>query len=150
MPTPLLKHKRKQLSFKLTAADRSVRLSSLSSHRRCNNNTMKLFLLLLITILIFQVFAETLSAGNAEDSFATADAGKELVALHKKYPTRKINCNYACGRRCREASRKNVCSRACKACCARCHCVPPGTYGNKAACPCYASLRTHGHKPKCP
>ncbi|KAL6315544.1 hypothetical protein AAG906_000846 [Vitis piasezkii] len=59
-------------------------------------------------------------------------------------------CSYACSRRCRKASRKNVCNRACKTCCKRCHCVPPGTYGNKNMCPCYASLKTHGHKPKCP
>ncbi|KAK8951299.1 Gibberellin-regulated protein 1 [Platanthera zijinensis] len=52
--------------------------------------------------------------------------------------------------RCRKASRKNVCTRACGTCCFRCHCVPPGTYGNKNACPCYAGLRTHGRKPKCP
>jgi hypothetical protein len=28
--------------------------------------------------------------------------------------------------------------------------VPPGTYGNQEKCPCYASLTTHGGKPKCP
>ena len=60
------------------------------------------------------------------------------------------DCPHACAKRCRSASRKNVCTRACGTCCMRCHCVPPGTYGNRNACPCYASLRTHGGKPKCP
>lgn len=60
------------------------------------------------------------------------------------------DCNYACARRCSKSSRKNVCHRACKSCCTTCHCVPPGTYGNKGLCPCYAKLKTHGNKPKCP
>ncbi|KAF3777327.1 Snakin-2 protein [Nymphaea thermarum] len=29
----------------------------------------------------------------------------------------------------------------------RCNCVPPGTYGHKNVCPCYASLKTHGDQP---
>lgn len=60
------------------------------------------------------------------------------------------DCGYACSRRCVRSSRKKVCHRACKSCCSRCHCVPPGTSGNVRSCPCYASLRTHGNKPKCP
>uniref|UniRef100_A0A2P2J6Q8 Uncharacterized protein MANES_18G100600 n=1 Tax=Rhizophora mucronata TaxID=61149 RepID=A0A2P2J6Q8_RHIMU len=72
------------------------------------------------------------------------------VAIDKKHFPKKINCGLACSKRCSKSSRKNVCHRACNACCFRCHCVPPGTYGNKSACPCYASLRTHGNKPKCP
>ncbi|XP_059631926.1 snakin-2 [Cornus florida] len=111
---------------------------------------MKLFVLLLVTILLLEGFAEALTSSNAADSLTTADEGSERVVLHKKYHPKKISCSYACARRCRKASRKNVCGRACKTCCTRCHCVPPGTYGNKNACPCYASLKTHGHKPKCP
>ncbi|XP_020107259.1 gibberellin-regulated protein 9-like isoform X1 [Ananas comosus] len=61
-----------------------------------------------------------------------------------------INCNFACARRCMKASRKNVCARACGTCCIKCQCVPAGTSGNKTMCPCYANLRTHGLKPKCP
>lgn len=60
------------------------------------------------------------------------------------------DCSSACSRRCKEASRKKRCTRACKSCCMRCHCVPPGTYGHKNACPCYARLKTHGNKLKCP
>ncbi|GMP48056.1 hypothetical protein CsSME_00015550 [Camellia sinensis var. sinensis] len=110
----------------------------------------KLFSIFIITILLFQAFAEVLAFNNAVDSLASKDENSVGVAVYKKYHPKKINCNYACSRRCREASRKKVCDRACKTCCMRCHCVPPGTYGNKNACPCYASLKTHGHKPKCP
>ncbi|CBI18167.3 hypothetical protein PVL29_024519 [Vitis rotundifolia] len=112
---------------------------------------MKLFSVFIISILLLQAFAEaSLVISNAEHSLTSVDESRDEVALHKKSHPRKINCSYACSRRCRKASRKNVCSRACKTCCKRCHCVPPGTYGNKNMCPCYASLKTHGHKPKCP
>ncbi|KAG6410845.1 hypothetical protein SASPL_128915 [Salvia splendens] len=62
----------------------------------------------------------------------------------------KIDCKSACAGRCKLSSRPNLCKRACGTCCARCNCVPPGTYGNYEACPCYASLTTHGNKRKCP
>ncbi|XP_058087902.1 gibberellin-regulated protein 9-like isoform X2 [Magnolia sinica] len=78
------------------------------------------------------------------------DGDGEVAALYHKSHKSKINCPYACARRCRKSSRKNVCTRACGTCCMRCKCVPPGTYGNKSVCPCYAKLKTHGHRPKCP
>ena len=34
--------------------------------------------------------------------------------------------------------------------CTKCNCVPPGTFGNKDLCPCYADMKTHGNKLKCP
>ncbi|XP_021896050.1 gibberellin-regulated protein 9 [Carica papaya] len=106
---------------------------------------MKLTLVFLLFILLSQVLADA--------SFFDINSIDEhrVIVHHKgKYHFGKINCSHECVRRCKEASRKKVCHRACKSCCSRCHCVPPGTYGNKKACPCYASLRTHGHKPKCP
>ncbi|KAM3305862.1 gibberellin-regulated protein 9 isoform X2 [Capsicum chacoense] len=94
---------------------------------------MKIFTLFLIAILLIQIEADNEGA------------------LHKQiHPTKRIHCGYACARRCKKSSRKKVCTRACKTCCARCKCVPPGTYGNKEACPCYARLKTHGNRPKCP
>ncbi|GAB4861431.1 hypothetical protein Ancab_036634 [Ancistrocladus abbreviatus] len=114
-----------------------------------------LFSFFILTILLLQA----LSATNTANSLSNMEGSQEAAAmdLHKTshgriirhYP-KKINCNGACAMRCRKASRKNVCSRACKSCCMRCHCVPPGTYGNKNACPCYARLKTHGGRPKCP
>ncbi|XP_059280283.1 gibberellin-regulated protein 9-like [Lycium ferocissimum] len=113
---------------------------------------MKIFTLFLIAILLIQVFAEAVSMNNAEDTAAQiAEAAGSEGALHRKiHPIKRIHCGYACARRCKKSSRKNVCTRACKTCCARCKCVPPGTYGNKEACPCYARLKTHGNRPKCP
>ncbi|KAK4787940.1 hypothetical protein SAY86_011773 [Trapa natans] len=60
----------------------------------------------------------------------------------------KIDCGGACAARCRLSSRPNLCKRACGTCCARCSCVPPGTYGNYDACPCYGSLTTRGNRRK--
>ncbi|KAJ9542462.1 hypothetical protein OSB04_028968 [Centaurea solstitialis] len=61
-----------------------------------------------------------------------------------------IDCGEKCASRCSKASRTKMCLRACGTCCKRCHCVPPGTYGNYDDCPCYADLTTHGGRRKCP
>ncbi|CAN6250643.1 unnamed protein product [Urochloa humidicola] len=65
-------------------------------------------------------------------------------------PMDPIDCGSACASRCSVSSRPNLCNRACGTCCARCHCVPPGTSGNHHACPCYAAITTRGGRPKCP
>ncbi|KAJ0973243.1 hypothetical protein J5N97_021202 [Dioscorea zingiberensis] len=100
---------------------------------------VQILLFSIFVLLIFsQVFAE-----------ASIEIGTEnAVGMGVIRP--KINCNFACAKRCMRASRKNVCARACGTCCARCQCVPAGTFGNKNSCPCYANLTTKGKKPKCP
>nr|AEX55233.1 cold-regulated gibberellin-regulated protein 1 LTCOR12 [Allium sativum] len=60
------------------------------------------------------------------------------------------NCGGLCAVRCSKSSRPNLCKRACGTCCARCNCVPPGTYGNYNTCPCYATMTTRGGARKCP
>ncbi|RYQ92916.1 hypothetical protein Ahy_B09g099156 [Arachis hypogaea] len=70
---------------------------------------------------------------------------QDMAAAHQH-----IDCGRKCGYRCSKAGRPKICMRACKTCCQRCNCVPPGTAGNQNACPCYASLTTHGGKLKCP
>ncbi|XP_042487726.1 gibberellin-regulated protein 9 [Macadamia integrifolia] len=108
-----------------------------------------IFSLFVVFLLVLQAFAEASVDNNGVDSLTSMEEG-DGTALYKKYHHPKINCHFACSRRCRKSSRKNVCTRACGTCCMRCKCVPPGTFGNKGFCPCYASLRTHGHKLKCP
>ncbi|KDP46750.1 hypothetical protein JCGZ_06538 [Jatropha curcas] len=61
-----------------------------------------------------------------------------------------IDCGEACKGRCKLSKRPNLCKRSCGSCCAKCNCVPPGTYGNLEFCPCYASLTTRNHTRKCP
>ncbi|KAJ1273449.1 hypothetical protein BS78_06G281400 [Paspalum vaginatum] len=65
-------------------------------------------------------------------------------------PSPVIDCGSACASRCALSSRPNLCKRACGSCCARCHCVPPGTAGNHHMCPCYAAITTRGGRRKCP
>ncbi|XP_057788500.1 snakin-2-like [Salvia miltiorrhiza] len=90
---------------------------------------------ILLAILVINGVQALQEASNA--------APEEASAL-------KIDCKSACATRCKLSSRPHLCKRACGTCCARCSCVPPGTYGNYNACPCYASLTTHGNKRKCP
>ncbi|XP_023550961.1 gibberellin-regulated protein 9-like [Cucurbita pepo subsp. pepo] len=100
----------------------------------------------LCTFVLLLLFLQGLS-----EAFTNVNEGTNTTALNKKHIySPKINCKYACSRRCMKVRRKKICMRACGSCCSRCHCVPPGTYGNHQACPCYARLRTHGNRLKCP
>ncbi|XP_021776024.1 gibberellin-regulated protein 1-like [Chenopodium quinoa] len=62
----------------------------------------------------------------------------------------KVDCGAACAVRCSATKRPNLCKRACGSCCSKCNCVPPGTFGNYEACPCYANLTTKNKMHKCP
>ncbi|XP_010460028.1 PREDICTED: gibberellin-regulated protein 9-like isoform X1 [Camelina sativa] len=112
------------------------------------------FVMIISYLLLSQALAELSSSSNAAETssasqFQTNDEN-QTAAFKRTHHRPRFNCGYACARRCSETSRKNVCYRACGSCCAKCQCVPPGTSGNTAACPCYANLRTHGNKLKCP
>ncbi|KAI3461149.1 hypothetical protein Pfo_017812 [Paulownia fortunei] len=56
----------------------------------------------------------------------------------------------SCTDRCSKTSFKKPCMLFCQKCCAKCLCVPPGTYGNKQVCPCYNDWKTKRGGPKCP
>ncbi|XP_039778963.1 gibberellin-regulated protein 5-like [Panicum virgatum] len=51
-------------------------------------------------------------------------------------------CGGECRRRCSKTHHKKPCLFFCNKCCAKCLCVPPGTYGNKETCPCYNNWKT--------
>ncbi|KAL5148699.1 Protein GAST1 [Glycine soja] len=60
-------------------------------------------------------------------------------------------CPGACDYRCSKADRtKKACLNFCNMCCAKCLCVPSGTYGHKEECPCYNNWKTKRGTPKCP
>ncbi|KAL6547924.1 hypothetical protein OROHE_009629 [Orobanche hederae] len=59
-------------------------------------------------------------------------------------------CASKCGMRCSKASIQKRCLKYCGICCGKCNCVPPGTYGNKDACPCYRDMKNSKGQPKCP
>ncbi|WCJ33194.1 Gibberellin-regulated family protein [Euphorbia peplus] len=59
-------------------------------------------------------------------------------------------CGGACEFRCSKTHHKKPCLYFCNMCCAKCLCVPSGTYGNKEECPCYNNWKTKEGGPKCP
>ncbi|EYU29122.1 hypothetical protein ABFS82_05G118800 [Erythranthe guttata] len=64
--------------------------------------------------------------------------------------TAAIQCSPKCEVRCSKASAKENCLKYCGICCAKCQCVPSGTYGNKDECPCYRDMKNSKGNPKCP
>ncbi|KAJ3671683.1 hypothetical protein LUZ60_007762 [Juncus effusus] len=99
-------------------------------------------------LIILSLLSQVVTAAALESS--NDQSGGDSGPIDAFQPGPKINCDFACARRCGKASRTNVCIRACGSCCLKCQCVPTGTSGNQEMCPCYANLRTHGLKPKCP
>ncbi|GAB2289659.1 Gibberellin-regulated protein 6, partial [Dionaea muscipula] len=59
-------------------------------------------------------------------------------------------CGGQCTRRCSKTQYHKPCMLYCQKCCRKCLCVPPGFYGNKQLCPCYANWKTKTGGPKCP
>ncbi|XP_010538071.1 PREDICTED: gibberellin-regulated protein 6 [Tarenaya hassleriana] len=59
-------------------------------------------------------------------------------------------CPSQCIRRCGKTQYHKPCMFFCQKCCAKCLCVPPGTFGNKQVCPCYNNWKTKRGGPKCP
>ncbi|XP_004517034.1 gibberellin-regulated protein 12-like [Cicer arietinum] len=78
-------------------------------------------------------------------AFAIKDtyAGKEGSLRPKE-------CATACALRCSATQYKEACLTYCNLCCAKCLCVPSGTYGHKEECPCYNNWKTKKGGPKCP
>ncbi|KAI6691466.1 hypothetical protein NL676_028294 [Syzygium grande] len=71
-----------------------------------------------------------------------------VAEVHGKL--RASDCPNKCKFRCSATSHKKPCMFFCQKCCAKCLCVPPGTYGNKQTCPCYNNWKTKEGGPKCP
>ncbi|XP_035550418.1 gibberellin-regulated protein 6-like [Juglans regia] len=63
---------------------------------------------------------------------------------------KSYQCPSQCTRRCGRTQYHKPCMFFCQKCCAKCLCVPPGYYGNKAVCPCYDNWKTKEGGPKCP
>ncbi|KAK4739942.1 hypothetical protein R3W88_003639 [Solanum pinnatisectum] len=63
---------------------------------------------------------------------------------------KSVYCAQKCGARCSKAGLMDRCVKYCELCCAKCKCVPNGTYGNKHQCPCYRDMKNSKGKPKCP
>ncbi|PUZ66235.1 hypothetical protein GQ55_3G291300 [Panicum hallii var. hallii] len=78
-----------------------------------------------------------------------------LPLLHQPGPTpsrRAVSPPAACSpksaaARCSATAYRKPCLFFCGKCCAACLCVPAGTYGNKASCPCYSNWKTTKRPP---
>ncbi|XP_010536385.1 PREDICTED: gibberellin-regulated protein 11-like [Tarenaya hassleriana] len=79
-----------------------------------------------------------------------AEVPTETVSVAQPPAPPKIDCTAECERRCILSKRGDTCRRVCGECCATCGCVPPGTWGQYEACPCYGQQKTHGGRQKCP
>ncbi|EAZ36571.1 hypothetical protein OsJ_20910 [Oryza sativa Japonica Group] len=98
------------------------------------------FLLLAVLLLLSIAFP-------SEGAGAAAAAAEGWPAAGNLRPW---ECSPKCAGRCSNTQYKKACLTFCNKCCAKCLCVPPGTYGNKGACPCYNNWKTKEGGPKCP
>ncbi|GKV09056.1 hypothetical protein SLEP1_g20605 [Rubroshorea leprosula] len=64
----------------------------------------------------------------------------------------RADCQQKCASRCSKSWKQKMCLKTCNTCCQRCNdgCVPPGPTANRDVCPCYAQMKTHGNRYKCP
>ncbi|KAI4346396.1 hypothetical protein L6164_007293 [Bauhinia variegata] len=108
---------------------------------------MKFATIFVVTFLLLQIFAEASSISAANNSLEYAKGGSEAAAMNKHTQSDTINCDEGCSRRCSQAYKQKRCMIACLSCCHTCQCIPPGTYGNKEVCPCYANSRPVGISP---
>ncbi|XP_030931029.1 gibberellin-regulated protein 12-like [Quercus lobata] len=74
-----------------------------------------------------------------------------LAIFSEVYPLKALFwCAPAFDVRCSATSHKKPCLFYCNYCCAKCLCVPSGTYGHKEECACYNNWKTKEGGPKCP
>ncbi|XP_009339293.2 gibberellin-regulated protein 6 [Pyrus x bretschneideri] len=103
----------------------------------------KLVCLLLLALLGISMAATQVMA--KEEARNQLDSGGYGPGSLKSY-----QCPSQCTRRCSQTQYHKPCMFFCQKCCAKCLCVPPGFYGNKAVCPCYNNWKTQQGGPKCP
>ncbi|CAN4100416.1 unnamed protein product [Withania somnifera] len=99
----------------------------------------KILPIILLALLAISMLATTVLAANGKHHHAY---GPESLKTSQCLPQ--------CTRRCSKTQYHKPCMFFCQKCCHKCLCVPPGTYGNKAVCPCYNNWKTKEGGPKCP
>ncbi|KAF3796383.1 Gibberellin-regulated protein 10 [Nymphaea thermarum] len=134
----------------ITVRGETLRWSNLSLKlHRCQSYYKLIFFHLHVIHLSVSVMAvsKLLLVGVALSLFTLQVVDGRLKA---EYHEGLSDCGAACMGRCSKASRQDRCVQVCGSCCRTCNCVPPGTFGNKEKCLCYAGLTTHAGRPKCP
>ncbi|XP_054807271.1 gibberellin-regulated protein 6-like [Prosopis cineraria] len=104
----------------------------------------KLACLLFLALLAIVMIPPQVMANNADQPHAS------LTGNYGPGSLKSYECPGQCTRRCSQTQYKKPCMFFCQKCCAKCLCVPPGFYGNKALCPCYNNWKTKRGGPKCP
>ncbi|KAL8545102.1 hypothetical protein ACS0TY_005340 [Phlomoides rotata] len=99
-----------------------------------------------LILFLYLIFVVTLLGQNQAAAFETHqwEYGVSEGSL------RPQECAPRCSNRCSQTAYKKPCLFFCQKCCAKCLCVPAGTYGNKQTCPCYNNWKTKRGGPKCP
>ncbi|CAO2837352.1 protein GAST1-like [Amaranthus tricolor] len=104
-----------------------------------------LALLLFVTLMLIALTTiQAASQSQAQIQSSHPMYGASQGSLHPQ------ECGGRCTMRCSATAYKKPCMFFCQKCCAKCLCVPPGTYGNKQLCPCYNNWKTKRGGPKCP
>ncbi|XP_050237426.1 snakin-2-like [Mercurialis annua] len=130
-----------------------------ASHYTCTIKTqasfselrLLLFQMALRSLLFLSFFLFFVILQVSSDSETQGQSTNQLVKGTNRRLLPFMDCGGLCNERCSLHSRPNVCKRACRTCCYRCQCVPPGTAGKRELCgKCYTDMKTHGNKTKCP
>ncbi|KAH9608779.1 hypothetical protein KSS87_019675 [Heliosperma pusillum] len=105
----------------------------------------KLTIILYVTLMFVLIMAnQAVSQSSRPQLHVSRLYGAKQGSLHPQ------ECGSRCTMRCSATAYKKPCMFFCQKCCAKCLCVPPGTYGNKQLCPCYNNWKTKRGGPKCP
>ncbi|XP_062169614.1 gibberellin-regulated protein 6 [Alnus glutinosa] len=102
----------------------------------------KLICILVLAVLGISMVATQVMAKEAQYHLDSGRYGPGSLKSNQ--------CPSQCSRRCSQTQYHKPCMFFCQKCCAKCLCVPPGYYGNKAVCPCYNNWKTKSGGPKCP
>ncbi|CAL5434017.1 unnamed protein product [Camellia sinensis] len=105
---------------------------------------------ILCFVLMLGLLAENLQASSELQLQVSQLQGNNQMYGVTQGSLRPQECGARCTGRCAKTAYKKPCMFFCQKCCAKCLCVPPGTYGNKQVCPCYNNWKTKRGGPKCP
>ncbi|GLJ13067.1 hypothetical protein SUGI_0204500 [Cryptomeria japonica] len=104
----------------------------------------------LLLILLIAFFVSTIEADLQFSNDDSPSIGLLRMNKHGHGKLKPSECHLKCAERCSATSHRKPCMFFCQKCCAKCLCVPPGTYGNKEVCSCYNNWKTKEGGPKCP
>ncbi|XP_022747190.1 protein GAST1-like [Durio zibethinus] len=112
----------------------------------------KLTIVMFFLVIMIHLPAENNAATRINEAPAPQPQPPSNFAMHgiTQGSLRPQECGPRCSARCSKTQYKKPCLFFCNKCCAKCLCVPPGTYGNKQVCPCYNNWKTKRGGPKCP